>query len=118
MPEVQKVQMDKLSADKDSTTNLKKPPMAFYIMLVILAAGATLLLSLGIFPRISNNKMLDNEAQRIAQAVPELPAVKVTKAPPVQELTLPANIEPIQEIPIYARTDGFLKKDMSTLATK
>ncbi|MBP7863559.1 efflux RND transporter periplasmic adaptor subunit [bacterium] len=118
MPEIQKVEMDKLSADKESTGNLKKPPMAFYVMLVILAAGATLLLSLGIFPRISNNKLLDNEAQRIAQAVPERPAVKVTKAPPVQELTLPANIEPIQEIPIYARTDGFLKKRYVNIGDK
>jgi len=110
MPEVQKVQMDKLSGESESAADLKKPPMAFYIMLVILAAGATLLLTIGILPRISNSKVLDSEAVRIAKAVPELPAVKVISAPDVQEITLPANIEPIQEIPIYARTDGFLKK--------
>lgn len=110
MPEVQKVQMDKISTENESSTHLKKPPMSFYIMLAVLACGATLLLTIGILPRLSNNKMLDNEAARIAKTVPELPAVKVVMAPDVQELTLPANIEPIQEIPIYARTDGFLKK--------
>lgn len=118
MPEVQKVEMDKLSPERESPAHLKKPPMAFYIMLGILACGATLLLTLGILPRISNSKMLDNEAQRIAQTVPELPAVKVSKAPPVQELTLPANIEPIQEIPIYARTDGFLKRRYVNIGDK
>ncbi|MCW5824145.1 MAG: efflux RND transporter periplasmic adaptor subunit [Cyanobacteria bacterium TGS_CYA1] len=118
MPEVQKVEMDKLSQERESPAHLKKPPMAFYIMLGILACGATLLLALGVLPRISNSKMLDKEEQRIAQTVLELPAVRVSKAPPVQELTLPANIEPIQEIPIYARTDGFLKRRYVNIGDK
>lgn len=118
MPEVQKVEMDKLSQERESTTHLKKPPMAFYVMLAILTCLATVLMVVGVLPRISNSKMLDKEAQRIAQSVPELPAVKVSKAPPVQELTLPANIEPIQEIPIYARTDGFLKRRYVNIGDK
>lgn len=118
MPEVQKVEMDKLSQERESATHLKKPPMAFYVMLAILTCLATVLMVVGVLPRISNSKMLDKEAQRIAQSVPELPAVKVSKAPPVQELTLPANIEPIQEIPIYARTDGFLKRRYVNIGDK
>lgn len=109
---------EKLSDEREKAVNLKKPPASFYIMIVLLFAGATMLLTMGIMPRLSNNKALDTEAKRIAAAVPQLTAVKVEKAPPVEELELPANIEPIQEIPIYARSDGFLKKRYVNIGDK
>lgn len=102
--------MDKLSSEHDGSTKGRKAPLAFFVMIIVIAAGATILLTMGILPRLHNTKVLDNEAKRLAASIPELSALKVKKAPCDEELTLPANIEPIQEIPVYARVDGFLKK--------
>jgi RND family efflux transporter MFP subunit len=43
-------------------------------------------------------------------AVPSVSVVRPSPAEPVQELILPGNIQPFVSSPIYARTDGYLKK--------
>jgi RND family efflux transporter MFP subunit len=43
-------------------------------------------------------------------AVPSVSVVQPKKAAPAQEITLPGNIQPFISSPIYARTDGYLKK--------
>jgi len=43
-------------------------------------------------------------------AVPSVSVVLPKRAAPTQEITLPGNVQPYISSPIYARTDGYLKK--------
>src|SRR5512136_2444930 len=43
-------------------------------------------------------------------AVPTVSVVRPQPASPVQEIVLPANIQPWTDAPIYARTNGYLKR--------
>ena len=89
-------------------TPVKKAPIMIFAIIVVVALGA--LLAFGILPRIARHEDLKHTEDVLAAAVPPVHVIVAKKAPNLQELLLPASIQAIQDIPIYARTDGYLKK--------
>ena len=75
------------------------------LLVVVILAGA---LILGIRSRVSAEARLRTVTQQMA--VPSVSVVHPKQAAPAQELILPGNIQPLISSPIYARTDGYLKK--------
>jgi RND family efflux transporter MFP subunit len=75
------------------------------VIVVVIFAG---ILIFGILLRIKEQA----EVRQITaqMAVPSVSVVQPKKAAPAQEITLPGNIQPFISSPIYARTDGYLKK--------
>jgi RND family efflux transporter MFP subunit len=77
------------------------------IVLITLGAVAWLVTS-GIRAREESRKVLQTETQD--RATRTVSVVHPKQAAPVQEITLPANIQAFAEAPIYARTNGYLKR--------
>jgi len=62
----------------------------------------------GVLPRVKARETLKRETQEMSVA--NVLVVQPKKAAPSQELVLPANVQPYISAPIYARTNGYLKK--------
>jgi RND family efflux transporter MFP subunit len=65
-------------------------------------------LTFGILERIHTNTSLRTETADLA--VPTVSVVEPKRAAPSQEIVLPGNVQPFITSPIFARTNGYLKK--------
>lgn len=74
----------------------------------LVALAAIGLLAVGIRSRLNVEKSLQTATGQMAMQSVSVVALKQTA--PSQEITLPGNIQPFISSPIYARTDGYLKK--------
>jgi RND family efflux transporter MFP subunit len=77
------------------------------IGLIVFAIFAGVLI-FGIRSRVRAQATLQTATQQMA--VPSVSVVQPKKAAPAQEIILPGNIEPFISSPVYARTDGYLRK--------
>ena len=62
----------------------------------------------GILPRVRARAELKDETD--ATAIPTVSIVRPQHGTPSQEVVLPANVQAFNDAPIYARTNGYLKK--------
>jgi membrane fusion protein, multidrug efflux system len=85
------------------------------VRVVLIAAGFTVLLTVGIVPRLDARAAL--QQQTAALAVPTVQVTLPTIAPPDQTLVLPGDIEAYQQTPIFARTNGYLKAWYADIGT-
>jgi len=85
----------------------KQSPKRWLAALVIALIVAAILIS-GIRSRVkAENNLRTATAQ---MAVPSVSVVKPKQTASAQEIILPGNVQPFISSPIYARTDGYLKK--------
>ena len=77
------------------------------VPLAALAVAGVLLLS-GVRSRVRARSDLVSLANQMA--VPSVSVVNPKRAAPTQEIILPGNIQPFISSPVYARTDGYLRK--------
>jgi RND family efflux transporter MFP subunit len=68
----------------------------------------TLIVAAGIIPRQRARAALRQETD--VMAIPTVLVVHPKKAPAAEEIVLPANVQAYIDAPIYARTNGYLKK--------
>lgn len=81
-----------------------RPWIAAMVAFVIVAA----IVIAGILPRVKARTALRKETAEMA--VPTVSVVQPKRAAPAQELVLPANVQAFADSPIYARTNGYLKR--------
>ena len=62
----------------------------------------------GIVPRVKARATLRAETNRLA--VPTVIVVQPRRSAPGQEIVLPANVQAFKDAPIYARTNGYLRR--------
>ena len=84
-------------------------PRALVPVLVSLVAIICGLIVSGIMPRL-DRQTAAAEAMKEQQVMPTFRSQKAVLAPNNEEITLPAGIEPVQDIPLYARADGYLRE--------
>jgi RND family efflux transporter MFP subunit len=77
-------------------------------ILVLAVVTAVLLVIFGILPRIQARTALRQETARMAVAT--VAVVQPKHTAPSQEIVLPANVQAFADAPIYARTNGYLKR--------
>jgi RND family efflux transporter MFP subunit len=75
------------------------------ILILIIVAGVVVA---GIVPRVRAKTALRTETYNLA--VPTVSVIHLKRGAPQQELLLPGNMQPFVDSPIYARTNGYLKK--------
>ncbi len=78
----------------------------FIVLTVVVVVIA--ILSFGILSRVKAAASLRTVTAQMA--VPSVSVVQPKPAAPAQEIILPGNIQPLISSPVYARTDGYLKK--------
>src|ERR1700750_971386 len=77
------------------------------VLLVVLALAAFLVVS-GIVPRVRARQALHKQTDISAE--PAVIVLRPKREKPGEELILPANMQAFIDAPIYARTNGYLKK--------
>lgn len=89
----------------------KRFPWVLVGILVI----AVIALTAGILPRIQARTELKKETAEMA--IPVVSVVRPRRSGPAQELVLPANVQAYADAPIYARTNGYLKRWYADIGT-
>jgi len=74
--------------------------LAFLVVAVVVISG--------IVPRVRARSALRTETNQLA--IPAVIVAQPKKSAPGQEVILPANVQAFRDAPIYARTNGYLKK--------
>jgi len=104
-------------ANQHSASTLEPPPAAapkpgrpahHYWIAVLAALTVVAVIVAGILPRIQARTTLRRETQEMA--VPSVTVMHPKHSPGSSEIVLPANVQPFIDAPIYARTNGYLKK--------
>src|SRR5712692_8349113 len=79
-----------------------------WVILAIVLLVVAALLIWGIWSRVSASTTL--RAETAQAALPAVSVVSPKQTAPAQEIVLPGNVQPFITAPIYARTNGYLKK--------
>ena len=79
-----------------------------WIVVAIAVIAVAALLGSGIWSRVKAGASLRTET--IQAALPAVSVVSPKKTAPADEIILPGNVQPFITSPIYARTNGYLKK--------
>jgi RND family efflux transporter MFP subunit len=77
-------------------------------LLLIIAVVVGLLVISGIVPRLRSRRALAAETNELA--APTVLVIQPKRGVPSQEILLPGNIQAFVDAPIYARTNGYLKR--------
>jgi RND family efflux transporter MFP subunit len=86
----------------------KSSPGRSVAMLLIAVVVVGLLVISGIVPRLRARKALAAETNELA--APTVLVIQPKRGAPAQEILLPGNIQAFVDAPIYARTNGYLKR--------
>ncbi|WP_437191195.1 efflux RND transporter periplasmic adaptor subunit [Planctomicrobium sp. SH527] len=88
-----------------------KPGVLKTTLLLLLGIGAVGgAYRLGWGPYQEKLNKIEERAERIRNAVPQVQVVRVRLAPAQTETTLPGDVQAIEETTVYARTTGYLKR--------
>jgi RND family efflux transporter MFP subunit len=77
-------------------------------ILLLAVVTAVVIVIAGILPRIQARTALRKETAEMA--VPAVVVIQPKRSAPAQEIVLPASVQAFLDAPIYARTNGYLKK--------
>src|SRR5436305_2627402 len=86
----------------------------WWIAIIAVLIAAVVVVA-GIAPRVRARAALKQETAQMA--VPVVSVIKPQNTSPAQEVTLPANVQAFADAPIYARTNGYLKRWYADLGT-
>src|SRR3984957_10057002 len=86
----------------------KGSPARTVVIVLIALVVVGLLVASGIVPRLRSRKALAAETNELA--APTVMVVQPKRGAPAQEILLPGNIQAFVDAPIYARTNGYLKR--------
>jgi RND family efflux transporter MFP subunit len=91
--------------------NVREPRPLWVVLagVLVVVALAALLLT-GLIPRHRQAKELEADAADAAHAPIQVEAVAPKRAAPVLNVAIPGTLRPWQEVSIFARTSGYLKK--------
>ncbi len=89
-------------------TPRKRSPVRNAAILLTAVVVVGLLVLSGIVPRLRSRKALAAETSELA--APTVLVVQPKRGAPSQEILLPGNIQAFVDAPIYARTNGYLKR--------
>jgi len=95
---------------------LEPPPRKRWFVVVFALVVVTTLLVSGIWSRVRARTILRVEAAQVA--IPAVSVVLPKRTAPAQEIILPGNVQPFITSPIYARTNGYLRKWYADIGTK
>lgn len=79
----------------------------FLILLLAIVIAAAIVIS-GVAPRLRARQALREETDRLA--APPVNVIHPSRAAHAEEVVLPGNIQAFTDAPIYARTNGYLKR--------
>src|SRR3989441_6158961 len=112
-PQIEETQMENRQQIGGQTLPLNdvgagKRPRKIWLVAAISSIVVIGLLASGIWSRVRARSALNKETAQVALSA--VSVVSPTKTAPTDELILPGNVQPFISSPIYARTNGYLRK--------
>lgn len=101
-------QLTELETEKHSPQPSHERPRSRWWIAVLAAVAVIAVVIGGIIPRKRAEADLVKETEEMA--IPTVSIVHPERSAPVDEVVLPANVQAYIDSPIYARTNGYLKK--------
>ena len=98
-----------------SPSGLRQSRSSWWILLLAVVC-TVLLVVFGILPRIQARTALRQETDQMA--VPTVAVVQPKRSDPAHEIILPASVQAFADAPIYARTNGYLKRWYVDIGTR
>jgi RND family efflux transporter MFP subunit len=100
----------RIAPDNLSARHAEKPssPKKGWMIALLAFVVVAIVVISGIVPRVRARTALRNETNQLA--VPAVIVAQPKKSAPAQEIILPANVQAFKDAPIYARTNGYLKR--------
>ena len=93
------------------------PPKSRLFVIVAMVAAALVLM--GLFTWVQRRSQYDALAKETEKlAIPTVSVIHPTPEPPQEDLVLPSTLQAYTESPIYARTNGYLKKWYHDIGTR
>ena len=87
---------------------VRKRPRKTWLVVAVALILVVALLGSGIWSRVKARTALNAETAQVA--LPSVSVVSPKQTGPADEIILPGNVQPFISSPIYARTNGYLKK--------
>jgi RND family efflux transporter MFP subunit len=100
---------------KEIAATEANPKRRWWIAVLVFAIVVVAFVS-GILPRVTARSTLRRETDQLA--TPTVSVIQPKKTAPSQEIVLPANVQPYINSPIYARTNGYLKRWYADIGAK
>src|SRR3984885_4148063 len=97
---------DSMNASEGTPGKGSRGRSAAAMLIAVVVVG--LLVATGIVPRLRSRKALAAETSELAS--PNVLVIQPKQGVPSQEILLPGNIQAFVDAPIYARTNGYLKR--------
>jgi RND family efflux transporter MFP subunit len=85
-------------------------PIKLKKLLSVSGITMSILLPLGVIPRVMQAQELDHKEKIQEEAKPQVSISKAILSPTNTHLSLPGNIEAVVETPIYARSNGYVQR--------
>jgi RND family efflux transporter MFP subunit len=85
------------------------------VWVAILIVVFAVLFGVGLLPRLQTSRAVAETAKDTLPVVTVVPAKRGT---PTTELSLPGTLQPFQETPVYARTNGYVKRWLVDIGAK
>src|SRR5215471_4233007 len=85
------------------------------LWVAVLIAVFAILFGIGLLPRLQTSKAV---AETAKDALPVVTVVPAKRGTPSTELSLPGTLQPFQETPVYARTNGYVKRWLVDIGAK
>ena len=104
-------QFQNKSAQPDANQPGKSAPAGSkhgFLFLIVAIVVVILVVIAGVVPRLRAKAALKKETDK--SAVPVVDVIQPKQGAPHQEIVLPGNIQAFTDAPIYARTNGYLRK--------
>jgi RND family efflux transporter MFP subunit len=86
----------------------QKPKSKHWATVIVVSLAVAGALTSGILPRVTARTTLRKETAQMA--VPTVAVIRPERTAEAEEIVLPANVQAFISAPIYARTNGYLKK--------
>jgi RND family efflux transporter MFP subunit len=106
--EIKETEISVDTVPSDPNQNKGRPSQHGWIVPLIISVVVLAVLVFGIRSRLSAEASLRTVTAQMA--VPSVSVAHPKPAAPAQEIILPGNMQPFISSPVYARTDGYLKK--------
>jgi RND family efflux transporter MFP subunit len=100
--------LDRIEPVAGSVKPDKPGPKRHWVAMLVALAVAAILFASGVLPRVRARNTVRKETEQLA--IPTVTVVQPKRTAPSQEIVLPANVQPYISSPIFARTNGYLKR--------
>src|SRR3982074_910063 len=91
----------------NKSSRLRKAARLLLTAAIVIVAVTGVIFA-GVIPRLKARSQVRQETTDLA--IPTVTVIQPQHASPAQEIMLPGNIQPFTNAPIYARTNGYLKR--------